>query len=179
MCTVPGMLSEAFLWGSQCFNQVYKTLAAVSCFRQYTTGLKLLFESTFQVVIFHCSLVSCILWILRQEVLRNCCQCWCLTVYGKTLQEGGYASMDKAPAFTFSKNYGGFSTCQGTSTKMTREYVVLRVSKCFIGFSSLGNTWELQTTLFFLEFPRIWWSYAGWHQLIIYHFPCEINLSMI
>lgn len=71
---------------------------------------------------------------LEAEVLRYCCEWHCLTIYGKTLQEGAYASKTKHQPSPSAKIRVVSSTCQAIRAKKTRGSCGFRGQQMFHGF---------------------------------------------
>lgn len=152
-------------------------LAGVSCFRWHITGLKLKWKY-FPSCYFPLLLGFLYPLALEAEVLRNCREWCCVTMYGKTWQEEPMGAWPKHQPSSSARIRVVSFTYQAVSAKKTWERVVLGVSICFTDFSSLGNTQWLQNTLFFPEFYIIlmimYWL-TSTHNT---RFPCEINLSV-
>lgn len=103
-------------------------------------------QSSFQSGTFHCSLVSWILWHWRQK-------CSEIVVNGTAWQymEKPFKRETMHQPLSSPRIRVVSSTCQPQALKRQEDLVVLGVSKCFMAFSSLGNTQKLQRTLFFLK----------------------------
>lgn len=88
---------------SQFQSGAWNTLAGVSCFRWYITGLRLKLK---YISSCYFPLLLGFLYplALEAEVLGNCSDWCCLTMLRKTSRDRGYASVEKASDLIFSKS---------------------------------------------------------------------------
>lgn len=140
------MLSQTFLWGYHCFKHM---LPRVSCFRWHIIGLK---PKYFSNCYFPLLLGFLYPLTLEAEVLRYCCEWHCLTIYGKTLQEGAYASKTKHQPSPSARIRVVSSTCQAIRAKKTRGSCGFRGQQMFHGF---WLTWKYTKATKNPVFPKM------------------------